>query len=184
MANDGKEWVSALADDEVRGSELERVLESLRHDPEQLASWGRYHLISDALHANLSGANSHTLRNRVWQALEAEPAILAPRRQTRLPPLAKQAVGFAIAASVAVVAILAVQRVDTPQGEATPAIQMAQGNTRPALAQLASSTAAPVVVESTRNRLNPYLVNHNEYSVTSGMQGVLPYVRIVGNEKR
>jgi sigma-E factor negative regulatory protein RseA len=35
----------------------------------------------------------------------------------------------------------------------------------------------PVPVGS---RLNGYLVQHNEYAASSGVQGVLPYVRIVG----
>ena len=30
--------------------------------------------------------------------------------------------------------------------------------------------------------LNAYLVNHNEYSANSGIQGMLPYVRIVGHK--
>ena len=30
--------------------------------------------------------------------------------------------------------------------------------------------------------LDPYLVNHNEYAASRGMQGMLPYVRIVGHE--
>ena len=31
-------------------------------------------------------------------------------------------------------------------------------------------------------QLDIYLVNHNEYAVNRGMQGMLPYVRIVGDE--
>jgi hypothetical protein len=31
------------------------------------------------------------------------------------------------------------------------------------------------------SRLNGYLVQHNEYAASSGVQGVLPYVRIVGH---
>jgi hypothetical protein len=30
-----------------------------------------------------------------------------------------------------------------------------------------------------QSKLSSYLVNHNEYSVTAKMQGMLPYMRIV-----
>ena len=51
------------------------------------------------------------------------------------------------------------------------------------LAQLASATElSPAQQAAVRNSLNPYLVNHNEYSASSGMQGVLPYARIVSYE--
>jgi hypothetical protein len=30
--------------------------------------------------------------------------------------------------------------------------------------------------------LDVYLVNHNEYAVNRGMQGMLPYVRIIGQD--
>jgi hypothetical protein len=33
-----------------------------------------------------------------------------------------------------------------------------------------------------KQKLDIYLVNHNEYTVNHGMQGMLPYVRIVGHE--
>lgn len=189
MANDRKEQVSALTDDEVQGAELRSLLDDLHQDPELQERWSRYHLIGDALHANLSRADTTRLSERVWAALEDEPTVLAPRRQTRLPPLAKQAAGLAIAASVAAIAIFSVQNLGEQPGAgqfAQPAAQVAQvmqpataGN----LAELASATApSPAQQAAMRDSLNPYLVNHNEYSVSSGMQGVLPYARIVSYE--
>ncbi|MDH5593931.1 MAG: anti-anti-sigma factor, partial [Gammaproteobacteria bacterium] len=71
---------------------------------------------------------------------------------------------------------------------ALPDTPVINGNSQ----QVASTVTAPlsqewVRVSGTRwdvkqpaveSRLNSYLVNHNEYS--NGMQGVLPYARIVG----
>lgn len=189
MEDHTSEQLSALVDDELHGPALRQVLERLRRDGELQGRWGRYHLISDTLHANLSASDATGLHLRVSQALEAEPTLLAPRRKARLPLLAKQAAGVAIAASVAAVAILAIRQPEVqPAGGAFAPASVAQ-MARPAndMVQLASTgTAGPAVTvigQSTRGRLNPYLVNHNEYSVSSGMQGVLPYVRIVSNEK-
>jgi len=189
MANDRRENVSALVDDEVRGAELRSLLDDLRQDSELQGCWSRYHLVSDALHANLSLADATRLSERVWAALEDEPTVLAPRRNTRLPPLTKQVAGLAIAASVAAIAIFSVQSL-APKPATDPfnaqVAQVAQvvpptmpGN----LAHLAAATEpSPAQRAAMRDNLNPYLVNHNEYSVSSGMQGVLPYARIVSYE--
>ena len=198
MANSSREQISALADDEVHGGELRGLLDELRQDGELQECWARYNLISDALHANLSAADTSRFHERVWAALDAEPTVLAPRRNTRLPPLAKQAAGLAIAASVAAVAILAVAPVSTQVAEVAPTTtevaQVAPLSTQVAqvlpprsangLVQLTSAGTgqAAVAPQSVRGHLNPYVVNHNEYSISSGMQGVLPYARIVSYE--
>jgi sigma-E factor negative regulatory protein RseA len=189
MENHTSEQISALVDDELHAPALRQALEQLRRDVDLQGRWSRYHLISDTLHANFASARAASLHLRVHEALEQEPTLLAPRRKPRLPALAKQAAGVAIAASVAAVAILTVQQDDLQPGGAEPApIQMAQ-SPRPAheLVQLASTGRQAAVLTAAsadaRGRLNAYLVNHNEYSVSSGMQGVLPYVRIVSNEK-
>jgi len=187
MSANNEENVSALVDDELHGTELRLAIDRLAHAPELQQQWSRYNLISDALHANLSAADSSTLHARVWQALEQEPTVLAPRRQKRMPPLVKHAVGVAIAASVAAIAIITVQDTDVPAPNAVFSPQIAQAS-RPsdhALVQLTgtgSNTEASD--QNLRERLNPYLVNHNEYSVSAGMHGVLPYARIVSHEHR
>ncbi|GAB4300545.1 MAG: RseA family anti-sigma factor [Thiohalomonadaceae bacterium] len=187
MENHTNEQISALVDDELHGPALRQALERLRQDADLQGRWSRYHLISDTLHANLASARAAHLHQRVRATLEQEPTLLAPRRKPRLPTLAKQVAGVAIAASVAAVAILAVrQEAVEPAGIAPTAMQMAQ-SPRPAheMVQLASTGAPATVVVppiANRGRLNAYLVNHNEYSASSGMQGVLPYVRIVSHE--
>ena len=48
-----------------------------------------------------------------------------------------------------------------------------------------SPAVAPESGPRTRKgRLDVYLVNHNEYAVSRGMQGMLPYVRIVGHDMK
>ncbi|MEW6646958.1 MAG: sigma-E factor negative regulatory protein [Pseudomonadota bacterium] len=186
MENHTNEQISALVDDELHGPALRQALERLRQDVDLQGAWSRYHLISDTLHANFASARATHLHQRIHAALEQEPTLLAPRRKPRLPALAKQAAGVAIAASVAAVAILAVQREAVEPADIAPtAMQLAQ-SPRPAheMVQLASIGAPAVTVSpsASRGRLNAYLVNHNEYSASSGMQGVLPYVRIVSHE--
>jgi len=162
-----------------------RLAERLSRDPELQARWSRYHLIRDAMTEHLTYAE-FDIASRVSAALENEPTVLAPRRW-QLPPrarrVARQVAGLAIAATVSAVTVMTVQQQRGAQ-EAAPAVAQVAGNAR-----LAVRTPPARVVQfvpenrqlnpAVRSKLSNYLVNHNEYSVTSNMQGVLPYMRIV-----
>ncbi|MCY4210911.1 MAG: sigma-E factor negative regulatory protein [Gammaproteobacteria bacterium] len=106
-----KEQLSALMDGEADGQQRE-LIDELLQDPELLETWSRYHLISDCLqqHAPAQGTAQldRDLAARVAKSLEQEPTILAP---TRVPArLVKPVTGFAIAASVAALAIFGIQQ--------------------------------------------------------------------------
>jgi sigma-E factor negative regulatory protein RseA len=174
MADDKKEWISALADGELNGDELRRGLDALRNDSALQQSWSRYHLVRDVLHSNLEARVMPDLSERVAAALESEPAILAPQRGHR--PWLRHAAGLAVAASVTGVAILGITGINEEgEGPATIAANQPQEYVR-----MAQPAAQPKV--SNGEHLAPYLVNHNEYAVSSGMHGMLPYVRIVGHK--
>jgi sigma-E factor negative regulatory protein RseA len=169
MANSVDEQISALMDGELSEREVPWVLERMRKDHGLAARWRRYHLIRDALHDTLPERIHFDLSGRIREALRDEPTVLVPQRKLHrhLGPVAKQAAGMAIAASVAAIAILTFQSVydESPT-------------------TVAANTPAPAVermeTEMRRDpRLDAYLVNHNEHSVSTGMQGMLPYVRIV-----
>jgi len=99
-------------------------------------------------------------------------------------PVFKQIAGLAVAASVMVVAILVTQSFSTNDGIA-PTPQVAKSTapaiTRQQFARVSGVTASGVkatLPPRFQNRLNKYLINHNQYS--SGVPGVLPYARIIG----
>ena len=50
----------------------------------------------------------------------------------------------------------------------------------PSLKYSNPSLQARIANQATSAKLNSYLVNHNEYSISAKMQGMLPYMRIVG----
>ena len=102
-----KERLSAFVDDEAEGSTRELAGELLA-DPELLGVWSRYHLISDCLKRNMPEHLDKELAGRVAKSLEREPAIVAP---ARIPAaFIKPVTGFAIAASVATLAIVGIQQ--------------------------------------------------------------------------
>lgn len=177
MAKHKEEWVSALTDGELAGNELKRGLDAMRQDPELLTSWSRYHLIRDALHSNLEEQIFPDLSLRVAAALEQEPVILAPQRARR--PWLRHAAGLAVAASVTGVAILGITNMNEENGPVTVAANPVQDYAR---LEQPVATAANSPQVSNGEHLAPYLVNHNEYAVSSGMHGMLPYVRIVGHK--
>ncbi len=106
-----KEQLSALMDGEAGGRQRE-LIDELLQEPELLETWSRYHLISDCLQqqvpAQMPTQIELDLSARVAKSLAQEPTILAP---TRVPArLVKPVTGFALAASVAALAIFGIQQ--------------------------------------------------------------------------
>ncbi len=171
------EQISALLDGELRARELDEALSRLCHSGELRDRLSRYQLIHEALHNNLHRKVSMAFAERVRTALVDEPPLAVPTVRWRLPSgILRQAAGFAIAASVTAVAILTVQGLNESPTEQPPTTAAAEP--APAL-----TPSVPHVARTAEGqRLSPYIVRHNEFSSTSGMSGMLPYVRIVSHE--
>ena len=65
MNKDNREWLSALADGELKGDELEQGLDALRQDTELQQSWQSYHLMRDAFSSNLNEGDKMWWQSRV-----------------------------------------------------------------------------------------------------------------------
>lgn len=178
MVNNRQEQVSALVDGELEGSELQHALNHLKNERELRERYQRYQIISDTLHNSLPDHIIPDLHERVAKRLRDEPTVLAPKPRTfQIPGLLRRTAGFAAAASVTAVAILGMQYVN---GERTGDTTTAEA-TLPPLSPAMKASVDTVQGAPADPALDPYVVNHNEYSVSSGMQGVLPYVRIVSH---
>ncbi|HEY0722274.1 MAG TPA: sigma-E factor negative regulatory protein [Gammaproteobacteria bacterium] len=212
MANEQEERVSALADGELDSHQLDALLARMREGDALRARWARYHLISDALHNNLTRNVQLDISRRVSAALEQEPVIFAPLWQRAMPTrrMVKQAASVAMAASVTAVAILGAQWVNrdfpetampsvasiaTPEGSRVELVALespANGQPAPVVAQLAEgqqvesrpAQGQQLAEQVWIRNLDSYVVNHNEYSGSTGMYGVLPYARLVSHESQ
>ena len=200
MANEQEERVSALADGELDPRHLDALLARMREDDSLRARWAHYHLISDALHNNLTRGTQLDISQRVSAALDNEPVVFAPIWQRMRPThrMVKHAAGVAMAASVAAVAIFGAQWMNQgiPTAPATavataasPAVNTMEvaaldtpANGEPAVAQTTDGT--PSGDEVWIRNLDSYVVNHNEYAGNTGMHGVLPYARLVSYESQ
>lgn len=181
MSEQIREQISALLDGELPEAERRLLLERLERDPALRLHWSRYQLISDAVHQTLPPQIDLGFADRVMAVLDEQPEY---HRQpvNRLARAVKPLAGLAVAASVAVVAVLAVQQARTP--DALPgAVQVAEKPPAPTLPASADASAAIGVPVQDGNRLNAYLVNHSEYAASGGMPGMSPYVRIVGYDQ-
>ena len=177
MSNQFDERFSALVDgEEVQASE---ILSRIQNDDELRQRWQRYHLVRDALTGHVEGQSLPDISVQVSQALDNEPTVLAPKpKVSRLKTVYKQASGFAVAATVAAVAVITVQQSQVVQSNnaQVAAVDNPSANVQVTTVSHTDNSRLDSAVES---KLSGYLVQHNEYSVTAKMQGALPYMRIV-----
>lgn len=170
------EQLSALVDDELAPAEHAMLVRQLAQDPALLERLARYQLISDGLQNHLPGHVDAGFHRRVHAALQDEP--VPQSGAGHLARLFKPLAGVAVAASVAVVAVLSLQSIREEDPAAVPAVAGI-----PATGDYIRAARAPQPAPDTlAPGLDGYLVNHNEYAVNRGMQGMLPYVRLVGSE--
>jgi len=176
--------LSALVDDQLADREIDLVLRRLSRDDDARSRWERYHLISDVIQGHLPAAFDTDFAARVRRAIEAEPLPQPVGRP--LPAWYKPVTGFGLAASVALVALfgLKLNQTDILQPAAPFAITPTTLSSPTAALPIQTvATTQPLVTparEPVEARLTSYLVNHNGYASMSSVNGMLPYVRMVG----
>lgn len=195
MSDKLKENISALMDGELTTRSASQTIDLLLESDELRVHWIRYHVVRDVLRHKAYPDSGGELCERMRSCLADEPLHfpsprLLPRRwRETLRPMA----GVALAASVAVVAILAVRSLGDlpgqPESAQAPPVQVAASTPasiipvassadrqirRAAVRRLQWNTTEPAVAK----RLNGYLVNHSEY-LGGPTRGLHPYARIV-----
>ncbi len=187
MSHANNEQLSALMDDEFDGDV--NLVDHLLQESHLQSAWSRYHLIGDCLRSHLA----QTVINDVVpiaQASQAAPIISQPNQHKSVKnTMMKPALGFAIAASVAMLAILTVQTGTETTTAPADVVAFNKTNTLPPqTVGLHEATKSPVAVHELNSvankRLNHYLVNHNEYRSHGSVSGIMPYVRIVAIERQ
>jgi len=185
MSKESLEHLSSLMDGEVSNEAGSFLTRRLFSDEASCEKWERYHLIRDCIRQPGSKHMVTGLSIRMSPGLDAEevPTVSAWRNNRWLKPVS----GLAIAASVALMAIV----VTAPQpGQAPGEIDTAslvpasQPFVSPnTLNRMPASQAASFAPSETAesNRLNAYLLRHNQMARTAGRQGFVSFVPIVVN---
>jgi sigma-E factor negative regulatory protein RseA len=198
------EQLSACLDGELPAAELDLLLKRVGKEAELRAAIGRYSLIGEAMRAERPAIASRDFASKVMAAVAQEAPMQAPattpipQRVTEQQPAAaaahkvspatvrpalvrygRQAVGMAIAAGVAAVAVLTMQPVGQPELTSSEG-QLVAANEPTATEPAADAQASYVVPTSTSNsafipatRLTNYVVAHSEYSSPLGRRSVL-----------
>jgi sigma-E factor negative regulatory protein RseA len=175
------EQLSALMDGELEKDSSRFLFKRMEHDEELAATWQRYHLVREVLRDSRGRFASPGFADSLAERIAAEPA---PAQSPQVRGWLRTVAGFAIAASVAIVAV-AVSRPDvggTLNPSAPPAGgQLAETISVPTLqreisAQPASAAARVPRLNLQDPRVQRYLETHGQ---SAGGQAVLPYLVLV-----
>ncbi|MBK9605403.1 MAG: sigma-E factor negative regulatory protein [Betaproteobacteria bacterium] len=185
-----REQISALMDGEFDEARARSLCAQLKSE-ESVECWAAYHLIGDALRNDCLAQPGFA--RRFAERLAAEPTVLSPgykalaeggsgtgwQAAIRSRPWHYGMAAAASAAAVALVGWFGVQEFTLGPGAGEFA---AARRPAPVLATAADSKATAQASRKSQNAaINPYLLVHQEYSPTTAMQGVRPYVRTVAD---
>ena len=155
-----REQISRLMDGDLDGAEADAAFRELKR-VDGLEYWACCHVIGDALRR--SGAPIAGFSERFARRLEDEPTVLAPNpvHASRLP--------LAWAAAATIAAVLVVGSVAVNMLDPQPT----------AFAKAGEATRVRAPQAPIRQVSQDYLIAHQEYSPTTQIQGVGPYLRAV-----
>jgi len=124
IESDKGEKISSLMDGELNGEHCESLISTICKDEDLKSCLARYQMISDSMKNQLPDGIKKDFVHCVMTAIESEPTTLAPPSSKRFPDkshqssgnnivhfpsITRKVAGFAIAASVATIAIIGVQ---------------------------------------------------------------------------
>ena len=217
--SDKGEKLSSFVDGELDKAQCETLISSMCKDEDMKSCLGRYQIISDSMKNQLPEGIKKDFIHCVMTAIESEPTIIAPPKTTSrkhsssgnviyLPSFAKKVAGFAIAASVATIAVIGVQ--SQSQDTESQVVAMPKNSDFVRLENQSSMTASvkPVIVPKSTSgystasspvsresvpQLRParkfdpvlqqYIVNHAQYASGSGVNDIFSHARIVASSQ-
>ena len=229
--SDKGEHLSSFIDGELERDHCETLISSICKDEDMKSCLTRYQMISDSMKNQLPDGIKHDFAQRVMTAIESEPTVFAPTftatapnntspassskskdsipgKVIHFPSITKKVAGFAIAASVATIAVIGVQTQN--QDPSTKVVAMPENSefvrlqkeSRPMTASVnplrtpQQSSDGPMAASSTMSqqtipqlkpvrkfdpKLQQYIVNHSQYASGVGANDIVSHARIVAS---
>jgi len=170
------EKISALIDGELEGREAQQQFARLKQEQELAHCWATFHLIGDALRGERP--LSQGFGERLTRRLAGEPTVLAPQ-----PVAGRRFVAYALsaAASLSAVALVGWMAFFNNPLAPQPDLALAPNTPSPAAVPAPSAQLASVPSEG---RMNEYLIAHQEFSPSTEIQGLAPYIRGVSSTRQ
>ena len=165
------ERVSALMDGELNESQMSQDLAHLKEHPDLVECWDTFHLIGDVLRGE--GMLSAACRHGIMEKLASEPTVLAPRRTA-----GKKLVTYALSAAASLAAVAVVGWLAFFNNPLPPPTDIAEAPPTVVSPAVPSPQLASVPSDGT---MNEYLIAHQEYSPSTAIQGLAPYIRTVSS---
>ena len=180
MSDEIREQLSALADDELSDVERPLLLGRMQRDAALRECLGHYQLIGEVMRG-IADTATLGVADRVRCALQLDvPGQVSDALKQESFNWWKPVAGFAVAASVALVAVMTVSSLRETATD--PVLELASSQENAPVVARVSDDQWDRIEPGIDKRLSGYLVNHSEYAASRGVQGVMPYVRIVGFE--
>ncbi len=165
--------ISVLMDGELDEHQARAQLARLKQDEDLARCWQTFHLIGDTLRGERT--LSHGFEQRLTARLAGEPTVLAPRHWT-----AKRAVAYALSAAASLSAVALVGWVAFVNNPLALQPELAKAPNTP--------TAAPASLQlasvPSDGQMKEYLIAHQEFSPSTAIQGLAPYIRGVSGTKQ
>jgi sigma-E factor negative regulatory protein RseA len=171
---DSSEHLSCLMDGELERDRQRFLLKQMAHDPSLTLTWRRFHLVRACLHQELS--HPGCIAERVSLAISQETLPAASRFPGWLRPVA----GGAIAASAALFAIIAInssvlQRTSVEM-DSQPGFVAQPSSLDQPFARQPIPVSFEEMSPAQRQRVNTYVLRHNQAAGGSGFVSYIPIV--------
>lgn len=165
------EQISAMMDGELDEAQMARQLTRMRAEPGLRDCWITFHVIGDALRGKQP--LSDAFARQVFEKLESEPTVVAPRRR-----VAKRTRTYVLSAAASLSAVAVVGWLALFNNPLVPQTQIA---TAPPQAAPGVTTASSPQISNVPSdgTMSEYLIAHQEYSPSTAIQGLAPYIRTV-----
>lgn len=189
--------ISALMDGELNAEDAAVLIDQLGNTDGLREHWAAYHLISDAMkHAELAPFD---ITRRVTARLAVEPPLaplaspspVGSRAFAQRLPKKRRPVAFAAAASIAAMVVGGWMSLQTTQSTDPRQQNLADNRStftpaESATLPMASVHALPAnvsVTESAPSQINSYLLAHRQFSPSTTVHGITPYMRTTAESR-
>ncbi|MBK1644189.1 hypothetical protein CKO25_05875 [Thiocapsa imhoffii] len=191
MSDGLRQHLSEFQDGELNSADATRVVDALEQRQEWRAAWERYHLIGLAIRGEPVVDAHREIAVRVRERVRDEPTQLAPGASRTLRALnpgqrvpVRPVAGIALAAAAAVFAVFVVPTLFSSSSTLPPVANPTASLTAQHLIGMPPHQRWDLDRPELSDKLDFFLVNHQEAAPSTGAKGLLPYANFVGYEVR
>jgi sigma-E factor negative regulatory protein RseA len=178
-----KMQISAFVDGELPENESELLLRRLSQDAALRSQVDQYLRIGRLIRREREVPGMNNLRGRIATALGEQPSEIRPKAEPASRRLLKPAAGFAVAASVAIVALVGLRQSELPEASGvTEAGALASQSPSTPVAGYTEPLPEDALSSRPSDMLTQYYLSHGATSADLGANGIL--TRLVTLELR